>query len=359
MQELQVIDDKKINKIYEMITTDELTRESFEKDLIEATEKYKDYIPTASTLKDDKAKRAEFNKLIESKNRIRIDTKNLLSETANTWDSYAKSIIEPFAAVVSEFDKGIKEIEEHQRQLKIDTVKSYIANKSAEYMLDPRLFDEKALEYVKAGDFMADGVTLKKATMKSLDDMVTFEFQKQQEFEKAKSAISGQCAEYGMTDQPYIRMLKDMTLAEVLEQIKADYAFEKQKEEVRLAQERAELKLPHVLVQQQNEHPEFRTILCCHIDEETQEFDPETGETLDGGQLSQNQQEAVKGAENDLKRYTQKMTLEVYFVDTAEKDRFKAGLSRLGFDFKKNYQVSGYQRIEPLTQAELNEQCGW
>ena len=106
MQELQVIDDKKINKIYEMITTDELTRESFEKDLIEATEKYKDYIPTASTLKDDKAKRTEFNKLIESKNRIRIDTKNLLSETANTWDSYAKSIIEPFATVVSEFDKG-------------------------------------------------------------------------------------------------------------------------------------------------------------------------------------------------------------------------------------------------------------
>ena len=333
MQELQVIDDKKINKIYEMITTDELTRESFEKDLIEATEKYKDYIPTASTLKDDKAKRAEFNKLIESKNRIRIDTKNLLSETANTWDSYAKSIIEPFA--------------------------SYIANKSAEYMLDPRLFDEKALEYVKAGDFMADGVTLKKVTMKSLDDMVTFEFQKQQEFEKAKSAISGLCAEYGMTDSPYIRQLKDLTLAEVFEQIKADYEFEKQKEELRQAQERAEREREEVLAQQQNEHPEFRTILGCHIDEETQEFDPETGEILDGGQIPQNEPNALRGAENDLKRYTQKMTLEVYFVDTAEKDRFKAGLSQLGFDFKKNYQVSGYQRIEPLTQAELNEQCGW
>ena len=350
MQELQVIDDKKINKIYEMITTDELTRESFEKDLIEATEKYKDYIPTASTLKDDKAKRAEFNKLIESKNRIRIDTKNLLSETANTWDSYAKSIIEPFATVVSEFDKGIKEIEEHQRQLKIDTVKSYIANKSAEYMLDPRLFDEKVLEYVKAGDFMADGVTLKKVTMKSLDDMVTFEYQKQEEYKKTISAISGQCAEYGMPDQPYIRMLKDMTLVEVLEQIKADYAFEKQKEEVRLAQERAEREREELLAQQQEQASEST---------ETTNFDPETGEILDGGQLSQNQQEAVRGAENGLKRYTQKMTLEVYFADTEEKDRFKAGLSQLGFDFKKNYQVSGYQRIEPLTQAELNEQCGW
>lgn len=344
MQELQVIDDKKINKIYEMITTDELTRESFEKDLIEATEKYKGYIPTASTLKDDKAKRAEFNKLIESKNRIRIDTKNLLSETANTWDSYAKSIIEPFATVVSEFDKGIKEIEEHQRQLKIDTVKSYIANKSAEYMLDPRLFDEKSLEYVKAGDFMADGVTLKKATMKSLDDMVTFEFQKQEEYKKTISAISGQCAEYGMTDQPYIRMLKDMTLVEVLEQIKADYAFEKQKEEVRLAQERAEREREEVLAQQQEKAPKST---------ETAKFDPETGEILDSRQLSQNQQEAVRGTENSLKRYTQKMTLEVYFADTKEKDYFKNSLADLGFEYKKNYTVQGYQRIEPLTQVEL------
>ena len=343
MQELQVIDDKKINKIYEMIATDELTRESFEKDLIEATEKYKDYIPTAGTLKDDKAKRAEFNKLIESKNRIRIDTKNLLSETANTWDSYAKSIIEPFATVVSEFDKGIKEIEEHQRQLKIDTVKSYLANKSAEYMLDPRLFDEKALEYVKAGDFMADGVTLKKATMKSLDDMVTFEYHKQQEFEKAKSAISGLCAEYGMTDSPYIRQLKDLTLAEVFEQIKADYEFEKQKEELRQAQERVER-------DRQEQAPKST---------ETPNFDPETGEILDGEQIPQNEPNALRGAENDLKRYTQKMTLEVYFVDTAEKDRFKATLEQAGFKFKENYQVSGYQRIEPLTQAELNEQCGW
>ncbi|WP_142290889.1 DUF1351 domain-containing protein, partial [Streptococcus pneumoniae] len=248
----------------------------------------------------------------------------------------------------------IKEIEEHQRQLKIDTVKSYLANKSAEYMLDPRLFDEKALEYVKASDFMAVGVTLKKATMKSLDDMVTFEFQKQQEFEKAKSAISGLCAEYGMTDSPYIRQLKDLTLAEAFEQIKADYEFEKQKEELRQDLERAERSNQELLAAQQTKQQEQ-----APKSTETPNFDPETGKILDGGQILQNEPNALRGAENDLKRYTQKMTLEVYFVDTAEKDRFKAGLSQLGFDFKKNYQVRGYQRIDPLTQAELNEQCGW
>lgn len=350
MSEVQVIDTQKINKIYEIVTTDELTRESFEKDILEATEKYKGYIPTASTLKDDKAKRAEFNKLIDSKNRIRIDTKNLLSETANTWDSYAKSIIKPFEDMVSEFDKGIKEIEEHQRQLKLETVKSYLANKAAEYMLDPRIFDEKALDYIKVGDFMADGVTLEKATMKSLDDMVTFEYQKQQEYEKAKAAISGQCAEYGMTDQPYIRMLRDLTVLEVLEQIKSDYAFEKQKQEI----EQARLERERQLATQQAKEQEQ-----AQKSTETPQIDPETGEILEGGQIPQNEPNALGGAKNDLKRYTQKMTLEVYLVDTNDKERFKTGLSQLGFDFKKNYQVSGYQRIEPLTQDELNEQCGW
>lgn len=350
MQELQTINDEQINKIYEMVSSDELTRESFEKDLVEAVEKYTGYIATASTLKDDKKKRAEFNKILEAKNRIRIDTKNLLSETANTWDSYAKSVIKPFEDIVKEFDKGIKEIEEHQKELKLDTVKSYLANKASEYMLDPRLFDEKALEYIKNDSFMADGVTLKKATMKSLDDMVTFEYQKQQEYEKAKAAISGQCAEYGMTDQPYIRMLRDLTLVEVLEQIKSDYAFEKQKQEMEWARQEREQRLAAQQAKEQEQ---------AQKPTETSKIDPETGEILEGGELSQNNQNALRGAKNSQKRYTQKMTLEVYFEDTTDKDRFKSGLSQLGFEHKKNYQVSGYQRIEPLNQEELDKKCGW
>ncbi|MGU7966418.1 DUF1351 domain-containing protein [Streptococcus suis] len=350
MQELQIIDEQKINRIYELVSTDELTRESFEKDIKEATEKYKGYIATASTLKDDKAKRAELNKLIEAKHRIRIDTKNLLSETPNTWDEYAKSIIAPFEKVVSELDKSIKGIEEHQRTLKLDTVKSYLANKAAEYMLDPRLFDEKALEYIKASDFMADGVTLKKVTMKSLEDMVTFEYQKQQEHEKEKAAISGQCAEYGMTDQPYIRMLQSMSLADVMQQIMSDYLFEQEKQKMRQAEAEREQLLAEQQAKQQAQ---------AQKSTETPKVDPETGEILDGGQLSQNEPNTLRGAENEPKRYTQKMTLEVYFANTAEKDLFKAGLSELGFEHKQNYQVSGYQRIEPVTQEQLNELCGW
>lgn len=342
MQELQV----KVTQAQVEI----IDREKFEQNINEVVSKYQNYTVTASTIKEDKQVLADLRKLKKQISDERIKIKRELSQSADEFDKYIKDTSEPMDNVIAKIANDVKEFEDNQKAIRLDTVKSYLANKASEYMLDPRIFDEKALEYIKATDFMADGFTLKKVTMKSLDDIVTFEYQKQQEYEKAKAAISGQCAEYGMTDQPYIRMLKDMTLVEVLGQIKADYLFEKQKQEMRKAEEERE----QLLAAQQTKEQE-RTQKST----EMPQIDKETGEILDGGQLSQNNEETLTGAKNEPKKYTQKMTLEVYFEDTAEKDRFKTGLTQLGFDFKKNYQVSGYQRIEPLTQSELTEQCGW
>lgn len=332
MQELQV----KITQAQVEI----IDREKFEQNINEVVTKYQNYTVTASTIKDDKQVLANLRKLDKQVSDERIRNKKLLSEPADEFDKYIKQAIQPLKDIIEKIDVDVKEFENHQKMVRLDTVKAYISNKSAEYMLDPRVFDEKATEYIKASDFMADGMTLKKATMKSLDDMVTFEFQKQQELEKSKSAISGLCAEYGMTDSPYIRMLRDLTLAEVFEQIKADYAFQKEKQELERARQELE----------QASQPKST---------ETPKFDPETGEILDGGELSRNETNELRGAENSLKRYTQKMTVEVYLVDTADKDHFKSTLEQAGYTVKHNYKVSGYQRIEPLTQDELNEQNGW
>ena len=332
MQELQV----KITQAQVEI----IDREKFEQNINEVVTKYQNYTVTASTIKDDKQVLANLRKLDKQVSDERIRNKKLLSEPADEFDKYIKQAIQPLKDIIDKIDTDVKEFETHQKMVRLDTVKAYISNKSAEYMLDPRVFDEKATEYIKASDFMADGMTLKKATMKSLDDMVAFEFQKQQELEKSKSAISGLCAEYGMTDSPYIRMLRDLTLAEVFEQIKADYAFQREKQELERARQELE----------QARQPKST---------ETPKFDPETGEIFDSEQIPQNETKALREAENSLKRYTQKMTVEVYLVDTADKDRFKATLEQAGFVVKHNYKVSGYQRIEPLTQDELNEQNGW
>lgn len=342
MQELQV----KVTQAQVEI----IDREKFEQNIADVVAKYENYTVTAATIKEDKQVLADLRKLKKQLSDERIKVKKELSKPADEIDGYIKQASKPLDDTIDKIAADVKEFEDHQKAVRLDTVKSYLANKAAEYMLDPRLFDEKALEYIKASDFMADGVTLKKATMKSLEDMVTFEYQKQQEYEKAKATISGQCAEYGMTDQPYIRMLQSMSLTEVLQQIMADYQFEKQKAEMRRAEEEREQLLATQRAKEQEQ---------AQKSTETRHIDPETGEILDGGQLYQNDTEAHRGAENSSKQYKQKMTLEVYFEDTTEKEYFKTGLSQLGFEYKKNYQVSGYREIKPLTQEELAEQCGW
>lgn len=326
-----------------------IDRDKFEHGINEVVTKYENYTVTAATIKDDKQVLADLRKLKKQISDERIKIKRELSQPIDEIDGYIKKAASPIDNVIDKIAQDVKEFEEHQKAVRLDTVKSYLANKAVEYMLDPRLFDEKALEYIKASDFMADGFTLKKVTMKSLEDMVTFEYQKQQEHEKEKATISGQCAEYGMTDQPYIRMLQSMSLADVMQQIMSDYLFEQEKQKIRQAEaEREQLLATKRAKEEQAQNRQ-----------DLPQIDQETGEILDGGQLSQIEPETLRGAENEPKRYTQKMTLEVYFTNAAEKDLFKTGLSELGFEHKQNYKVSGYQRIEPVTQEQLDELCGW
>ena len=322
-----------------------IDREKFEQNINEVVAKYENYTVTAGTIKEDKQVLADLRKLKKQISDERIKIKRELSQSADEFDDYIKTTGKPLDDTIDKIATDVKEFEEHQKAVRLDTVKSYLANKASEYMLDPRLFDEKALEYIKAGDFMADGMTLKKVTMKSLDDMVTFEFQKQQEFEKAKATISGQCAEYGMTDQPYIRMLRDLTVLEVLEQIKSDYAFEKQKQEIERARQEREQQLASQQAKEQEQ---------AQKSTETPQIDPETGEILEGGELSQNNQNALIGAENAPDVYNLKMDLTVFFKNIEEKDRFKAALTSAGFEYKDNYWFTEFGwLLQPLNQKEL------
>ena len=201
MQELQVnIEQAKVEIV---------GQEVFEKGIADVVAKYQNYTVTAGTIKDDKKVLAELRKLTKQISDERIKIKNELSKPATDFEKYIKETEEPLKNIINQIANDVKEFENHQKALRLDTVKSYLANKASEYMIDPRIFDGKATEYIKVGDFMADGVTLKKATMKALDDMVAFEHQKQEEFKKATHSISGLCSEYGMTDQPYIRMLQE------------------------------------------------------------------------------------------------------------------------------------------------------
>ncbi len=331
MQELQVnIEQAKVEIV---------GQEVFEKGIADVVAKYQNYTVTAGTIKDDKKVLAELRKLTKQISDERIKIKNELSKPATDFEKYIKETEKPLKNIINQIANDVKEFENHQKALRLDTVKSYLANKASDYMIDPRIFDEKATEYIKNGDFMADGVTLKKATMKALDDMVTFEYQKQEELKKATQSISGLCSEYGMTDQPYIRMLQNLTLAEVLDQIRSDHAFELQKQEAeRQRQEQEALRQAELQNQKEKIAETKPTALVV---------DSETGEIIENTPITE------EANTPEPKRYRQKMTLEVYFEDSDDKDRFKRLLSENGWEYKQNYTVSGYQNIASMTEEEL------
>lgn len=331
MQELQVnIEQAKVEIV---------GQEVFEKGIADVVTKYQNYTVTAGTIKDDKKVLAELRKLTKQISDERIKIKNELSKPATDFEKYIKETEKPLKNIINQIANDVKEFENHQKTLRLDTVKSYLANKASEYMIDPRIFDGKATEYLKNGDFMADGVTLKKATMKALDDMVTFEYQKQEEFKKATQSISGLCSEYGMTDQPYIRMLQNLTLAEVLDQIRSDHAFELQKQEAERQRQEQEA-LRQAELQKQKEKIVESTPTALVVDSET-------------GEIIENTPTIEEVNIPESKRYRQKMTLEVYFEDSDDKDRFKRLLSKNGWEYKQNYTVSGYQNIASMTEEEL------
>ena len=331
MQELQVnIEQAKVEIV---------GQEVFEKGIADVVAKYQNYTVTAGTIKDDKKVLAELRKLTKQISDERIKIKNELSKPATDFEKYIKETEKPLKNIINQIANDVKEFENHQKALRLDTVKSYLANKASEYMIDPRIFDGKATEYIKNGDFMADGVTLKKATMKALDDMVTFEYQKQEEFKKATQSISGLCSEYGMTDQPYIRMLQNLTLAEVLDQIRSDHAFELQEQEAERKRQEQEA-LRQAELQKQKEKIAETKPTALVVDSET-------------GEIIENTPTIEEANIPESKRYRQKMTLEVYFEDSDDKDRFKRLLSKNGWEYKQNYTVSGYQNIASMTEEEL------
>ena len=331
MQELQVnIEQAKVEIV---------GQEVFEKGIADVVAKYQNYTVTAGTIKDDKKVLAELRKLTKQISDERIKIKNELSKPATDFEKYIKETEKPLKNIINQIANDVKEFENHQKALRLDTVKSYLANKASDYMIDPRIFDGKATEYIKNGDFMADGVTLKKATMKALDDMVTFEYQKQEEFKKATQSISGLCSEYGMTDQPYIRTLQNLTLAEVLDQIRSDHAFELQEQEAERKRQEQEA-LRQAELQKQKEKIAETKPTALVVDSET-------------GEIIENTPTIEEANIPESKRYRQKMTLEVYFEDSDDKDRFKRLLSKNGWEYKQNYTVSGYQNIASMTEEEL------
>ncbi|ABD48930.1 unknown [Streptococcus phage M102AD] len=251
---------------------DIVDKQAFEQNINAVVKKYKNYQVTAQTIRSDKQTLADLRKLVKQISDKRLEIKRELTAPVTDFEKYVKRATEPLSAIIDEIASDVKDFDDNQKAVMLDTLKSYVSSKASELFLDARVFDSKLDEFVKKANFKSDCATLKKSTMQDLNEMVALEFKAQEERSKAKSAIASACEEHDLSAQAYIRMLDDKELPEILMQIKADYDLEKaQKVKKEKARE-----------------------VTANKEDSVKAVDLETGEIIE-------------------EEYTQSMTLEVYF----------------------------------------------
>ncbi|MBS7578381.1 MULTISPECIES: DUF1351 domain-containing protein [unclassified Enterococcus] len=220
-------------------------RDQVEKNINELVKKYKGYEVTADTLTGDRKIRASLNKVLKGIDDKRKEIKNEFNQPLEEFQEWVKKASAPLNDVVANISKGIKELEEHEKELRYSAIKAEFERLATEAELDPRIFEIKQ-EWLKAGNFLKD-YKLKKELLDVLIFEVDKEKQRVEEFKKASIAISSMAFDNNLSDSPYLSMLKNgQELTEIITIINSDIQREKIKQEAedeckRIEQEQAEL----------------------------------------------------------------------------------------------------------------------
>ena len=310
---------------YTQATLDIVNWDEFQANVQEVVSKYENYLPTAGTINADKDTRATLNKLIKSIDERRKEIKGDFTKPLTEFEGKLKDAVAPLKEVVSKIDAGIKEIEEQERTYRRDAVKMFLANESAKYNLDARIFDSLIESYGnKKGNFKKDGFTLLKKAADELSEIVQNEYQAQEKRRKDISIIASRCEQYGLTSAPYERMLDTFDLSDILTQIDDDKERLIIEQEAKEAREKAqEERRRQALEQAQAEAGEYSIV------------DNETGEIVATVEPEPANKQVV---------YQLKANLTATFSTLEEKDAFKELLNQ----FNVNLEVTSFKEMETM-----------
>lgn len=249
-------------------------REQTEQSINELVKKYSNYVVTADTLPGDKKVRAELNKVRTQIDNKRKEIKREFNKPLDEFQEWVKKATAPLDKVISNIDAGIKELAEHEKELRYSAIKVEFERLATEAELDPRIFEVKQ-EWLKAGNFLKD-YKLKKELLDVLTFEVNKEKQRVEEFKKASIAISSMAFDNNLSDSPYLSMLKNgQELPEIITIINSDIQREKAKleaeiERKRVEQDQAELAKQNAfeIVEEEVKTKKSETVLAKPIQEE-------------------------------------------------------------------------------------------
>lgn len=160
-----------------------------------------------------------YDKLETKRKDIAKIYKNPLTE----FEGNLKKSCKPLGGLLETLRAKRDEIDEHQRLLRVDHVRSVFEEKCELAGLEKDTFKDKYAEFSLKGCFKTKKMELKKETTEKIDAMVLAEYDRLEEYKANTAMIEEQALDYELPSDPYTRALQNGTpLVEILKQMKKD-----------------------------------------------------------------------------------------------------------------------------------------
>lgn len=221
---------------------------------------------------DIKKEFRRFNSLLTKLETKRKDIAKVYKNPLTEFEANFKKSKGPLEALLKTLGSKRDEIDEHQRLLRVDHVRSVFEEKCELAGLDKGTFKDKYDEFSLKGCFKTKKMELKKETADKIDALVLAEYDRLEEYKTNIAMIEEQALDYELPAEPYTRALQNGTpLVETLKQMKKDRdaAIErKQQAEAKQKAEAARLAEIEAMAQQS-------------ANEEIKAVNAETGEVIE------------------------------------------------------------------------------
>ena len=316
-------------------------REKVEQQVNEIAKKFKNYLPSADTLPADRATRAELRKVTKGLDDKRKEIKKDFNKPLSEFEAWVKKASKPLIDAIDAIDKGIKEIEENERQIRISVIDVAFKEKAKLAGLDYRLFVEKYDNYNKATNFNQHK-QLKKGVLDDIETVIDYELQKQQGRKNDISSISEIALERSLTAEPYIRELDNgKGLNEILQDMLRDA---KAQDEARAKREAEQAKRDAEMAQRASEFEAQRLQNSFNVPEDVTE-QPRQAVNIVAEQINQQSEPTLTEHENEHKQEVKKLkvlTLEIMIDPDNPLPPFKPFLDENGY----RYKITKYEDVK-------------
>ncbi len=190
---------------------------------------------------DIKKEFTRFNGLLTKLDDKRKDISKVYKNPLNEFEANFKTSKEPLEGLINKLRAKRDEIDEHNRLLRVDHVKSVFEEKCELAGLDKDTFKDKYDGYSLKKWFIDKKMKLKKETIEEIDALVLAEYDRLEEYKANVGMIEEQALDYELPAELYIKLLQVGTpLVEVIKQMKKDRDAAIERKQQAEAKEKAE-----------------------------------------------------------------------------------------------------------------------